>query len=194
MAQDDSFPTPLQGQQDTPIPLPPPSPSPSEPEEFVLTSTSHTPSHRPTEDTSTSTSPPASSLTTNLDYLALQSSLTLLDAQHRQVAEDMRTLVALKERALANPAWFKHVVLTGGLSKIVPKSQNVVRCPRVAWEKYGSLGLRLGRELEKPTAVEQFYKVVVIRLSLMPSLCIFSHRLIQGMKDHCKIILRSDTR
>jgi hypothetical protein len=142
--------------------LQPPSPSPSDPEEFLLeTSTSRTPSQRVTEDisTSTSTSSPAPTLVNNPDYIALQSSLTLMNAQHRQAVEDMHTLVALKEKALANPSWFKHVLITGELSKAVPKKQNVVRCPRVEWEKYGSLGLRLGRELEKPTLVEPLYTV-----------------------------------
>jgi hypothetical protein len=175
MAQDSSsLPTPLVSQRD-PQPFPPPSsPSPSEPEEFILdTSTSRTPSHRPTEATSTSTSPPASSLATNPDYLALKSSLSLLNAQHRQVRTDMRTLLALKERALANPAWFQHVVVTGGLPKIVPEKQNVVRCPRVEWEKYGSLGLRLGRELEKPTPMDPFYTVSFDKSRLIQGVQIF---------------------
>ena len=110
----------------------PPSPSPSEPEEFILeTSTSRTPSQRPTEDisTSASTSSPAPTLVNNPDYIALQSSLTLLNAQHRQAIEDMHTLGALKERALANPAWFKNLVLSGGLGKMVPQKQNVRAMP-----------------------------------------------------------------
>jgi len=140
----------------------PPSPSPSEPEEFILeTSTSRTPSQRPTEEisTSASTSSPAPSLVNNPDYIALQSSLTLLNAQHLQAVEDMHTLGALKEKALANPAWFRHLVVTGGLGKMVPQKQNIVRCPKVDWEKYGSMGIRLGRELEKPTPVEPIYTV-----------------------------------
>jgi hypothetical protein len=148
-------------QEDVPT-VHPPSPSPSEPEEFALrSSASRTPSQRPTEQVSTSpsTSSPAPTLANNPDYIALQSSLTLLDAQHRQAIEDMRTLVALKERALANPSWFKQLVFTGELGKMVPKKQNVVRCPRVDWEKYGSLGTRLGRELDKPTPVEPLYTV-----------------------------------
>jgi hypothetical protein len=71
----------------------------------------------------------------------------------------MRTLVALKEQALANPAWFRQIAVTGQLSKMVPEQQNIVRCPRVDWDKYGSMGLRLGRELEKPTPVEPMYTV-----------------------------------
>ena len=144
-------------------PIHPPSPSPSEPEEFLLeTSTSRTPSQRPTEDlsTSASTSSPAPSLGNNPDYIALQSSLTLLNAQHRQVVEDMQTLITLKKKALANPAWFKHLVVSGQLAKVVPQKQSVIRCPRVEWEKYGSMGMRLGRELDKPTPVEPLYTVL----------------------------------
>jgi hypothetical protein len=147
----------------------PPSPSPSEPEDFILeTSTSRTPSQRPTEEisTSASASSPAPTLANNLDYIALQSSLTLLNTQHHQAVEDMHTLVTLKEKALANPAWFKHLLVTGELSKMVPKKQNVVRCPRVEWEKYGSLGMRLGRELDKPTPVDPLYTVIIF-LSLL---------------------------
>jgi hypothetical protein len=91
--------------------------------------------------------------------MALQSSLTLLKQQHRQAVEDMHTLLTLKEKALADPVWFQHTVVTGGLHKIVPKKQNVVKCPRVEWEKYGSLGMRLGRELEKPTPLDPLYTV-----------------------------------
>lgn len=151
----------------------PPSPSPSEPGDFILeTSASRTPSQRPTEESSTlaSTSSPAPTLVNNPDYIALQSSLTLLNAQQRQAVEDMHTLVTLKEKALANPAWFKHLVVTGELSKMVPKKQNVVRCPRVEWEKYGSLGMRLGRELDKPTPVDPLYTVfsfLLLRMWLM---------------------------
>src|SRR5271170_6633732 len=166
-----------QGGEDTALPPPPPhqtqdgthslhppSPSPSEPEEYLHeTSTSRTPSQRPTEEisTSASTSSPAPTLHNNPDYIALQSSLTLLNSQHRQATEDMHTLLSLKEKALANPAWFKHLVLTGQLGDMVPKKQNVVRCPRVEWEKYGSLGTRLGRELDKPTPVERLYTVFI---------------------------------
>lgn len=140
----------------------PPSPSPSEPEEFILeTSTSRTPSQRPTEEisTSASTSSVTPTLVNNPDYIALQSSLALLNAQHRQAVEDMHTLGALKEKALANPVWFRHLLVTGQLGEMVPQKQNIVRCPRVEWEKYGSLGMRLGRELDKPTPVEPLYTV-----------------------------------
>jgi len=139
-----------------------PSPSPSDAGEFAVnTSASQTPSQRPTEDVSSSASAssPAPTLANNPDYIALQSSLSLLNAQHRQAVEDMHTLVALKEKALANPAWFKHLALTGQLGKLVPQKQNIIRCPRVDWEKYGSLGIRLGRELDKPTPVEPIYTV-----------------------------------
>jgi hypothetical protein len=74
----------------------------------------------------------------------------------------MQTLMSLKEKALANPAWFKHIAISGQLGEIVPKKQNVVRCPRVEWEKYGSLGTRLGRELDKPTPVEPLYTVYLL--------------------------------
>lgn len=168
--EDAVLPPPHQAQDDTHT-LHPPSPSPSEPEEFLLeTSTSRTPSQRPNEEisTSTATSSPAPTLHNNPDYIALQSSLTLLNSQHRQALEDMHTLVSLKEKALSNPAWFKHLVLTGQLGTMVPKKQNVVRCPRVEWEKYGSLGTRLGRELDKPTPVEPLYTVFVrLRLRLI---------------------------
>jgi hypothetical protein len=140
----------------------PPSASEGDAEEFAITtSMSQTPSQRPTEDvpTSASASSPAPTLANNLDYIALQSSLTLLNAQHRQAIEDMRALVVLKEKALANPAWFKDMVITGQLGKLVPQKQNVIRCPRVDWEKYGSLGIRLGQELDKPTPVEPIYTV-----------------------------------
>jgi hypothetical protein len=142
----------------------PPSPSPSEPEESVIgTSTSRTPSQRPTEDisTSVSASSPVPTLGNNPDYLALQSSLSLLNAQHRQAVEDMQTLVALKEKALANPAWFRHLVETGELGKIVPRRQNIIQCPRVEWEKYGSMGIRLGRELDKPTPMDRLFTVSI---------------------------------
>lgn len=140
----------------------PPSPSPSEPEESVIeTSISRTPSQRPTEEisTSVSASSPVPTLANNPDYLALQSSLSLLNAQHRQAVEDMQTLVALKEKALANPAWFRHLVQTGELGKIVPQRQNIIQCPRVEWEKYGSMGIRLGRELDKPTPMDPLFTV-----------------------------------
>ena len=71
----------------------------------------------------------------------------------------MQTLLALKEKALANPAWFKHIVMSGKLSELVPKKQNIVKCPRVEWEKYGGLGGRLGKELDKPTPMEPIYTV-----------------------------------
>jgi len=164
MAEEVEEPTPSAPHQPQPEAhsMHPPSPSPSEPEESILeTSTSRTLSQRPTEDISTSisTSSPAPALANNPDYLALQSSLTLLNAQHRQAVEDMQTLVTLKEKALANPEWFRHLLFTGELGKIVPQKQNVVRCPRVEWEKYGSMGTRLGRELDKPTPVEPLYTV-----------------------------------
>jgi hypothetical protein len=166
----------------------PPSPSPSEPEESILeTSTSRTPSQRPAEDISTSVSTSAvPTLANNPDYLALQSSLSLLNAQHRQAMEDMQTLVVLKEKALANPAWFRHLVETGELGKIVPQRQNVVRCPRVEWEKYGSMGMRLGRELDKPTPVDPLFTVYSWVMRLIIRVCnYFLHWNIK-MKDHCK--------
>src|SRR5271163_2767600 len=136
----------------------PPSPSPSEPED---TSTSRTPSQRPTEETavSTSTSSPAPSLANNPDYMALQSSLSLLNSQHRQVVDDMHALLSLKEKALADPAWFKHVLLAGEIQSEIPQKIDIVRCPRVEWEKYGPLGARLARELDKPSHVDQIYTV-----------------------------------
>jgi hypothetical protein len=85
----------------------------------------------------------------------------------------MRTLLALKEQALANPAWFRQVVMTGGLNKIIPGKQNIVRCPRVEWEKYGSLGLRLGRELEKPAPMDTFYTVSFDKSRLIQGVQIF---------------------
>ena len=154
--------TPLHQTQPETHAIHPPSPSPSEPEEFILeSSTSRTPSQRRTDDISMSgsTSSPAPTLANNPDYLALQSSLSLLKAQHRQAVEDMQALVTLKEKALANPAWFKHLVVTGQLGKMVPRKQNIVRCPRVEWDKYGSMGVRLGRELDKPTPVDPLYTV-----------------------------------
>jgi hypothetical protein len=72
----------------------------------------------------------------------------------------MQTLITLKKKALANPAWFKHLVVSGQLAKVVPQQQSVIRCPRVEWEKYGSMGMRLGRELDKPPPVEPLYTVV----------------------------------
>ena len=145
----------------------PPSPSPSDPEEFIGSSTSGTFSQLPTQDTTTSVSPssPTPALVNNPDYIALQSSLSLLNSQHRQVIEDMHTLFTLKEKALANPSWFKAQLMNGELSEMVPKKQNVVRCPRVEWEKYGSLGLRLGREIEKPAPIEPLYTVTLNFLS-----------------------------
>jgi len=177
--EDVALPPPNQP-QDGAHSLHPPSPSPSEPEESILeTSASRTPSQRPTEEVSTaaSISSPSPALHNNPDYIALRSSLTLLNSQHRQAVEDMHTLVSLKEKALSNPAWFKHSVLTGQLGDMVPKKQNVVRCPRVEWEKYGSLGTRLGRELDKPTPVEPLYTVFVFarnRLDSRESIC-FHH-------------------
>ena len=176
--EDTPLPPPHQAQEGTHS-LHPPSPSPSEPEEFLETSTSRTPSQRPTEEisTSASTSSPAPTLNHNPDYIALQSSLTLLNSQHRQAVEDMHALVSLKEKALANPVWFKHLVLTGQLGDMVPKKQNVVRCPRVEWEKYGSLGTRLGRELDKPTPVEPLYTVcMLLDTSIDGRACICFHR------------------
>lgn len=70
----------------------------------------------------------------------------------------MHALLALKEKALSNPSWFRHVVLNGELEKIVPQKQNVVKCPRVEWERYG-VGNRLGKEVEKPAPREEFYTV-----------------------------------
>ena len=146
-----------------------PSPSPSEPEG----STSRNTSQRQTEDisTSASTSSPAPNLANNPDYIALQSSLTLLNQQLRQAVDDMHTLLALKEKALANPTWFRHIALTGGLSKIVPQKQNIVLCPRIDWEKYRPLGLRLGRELDKPTPAEPLYTVCRLHLRLTSRVC-----------------------
>ena len=189
-AEEPTLPTPHQPQPEAHS-IHPPSPSPSEPEESILeTSTSRTPSQRPTEDISTSTSSPAPTLANNPDYLALQSSLTLLNAQHRQAVEDMQALVTLKEKALANPAWFKHLVVTGQLGKMVPRKQNIVRCPRVEWDKYGSMGVRLGRELDKPTPVDPLYTVFSLPMVHLVDyyfrLCIcFLHWSID-MKDPCK--------
>lgn len=167
----------------------PPSPSPSEPEESILeTSTSRTPSQKPTEDisTSVSTSSPVPTLANNPDYLALQSSLSLLNAQHRQAVDDMQTLVALKEKALANPEWFRHLVETGELGKIVPQRQNIVRCPRVEWEKYGSMGMRLGRELDKPTPVDPLFTVYSLVILLIVRVCNYFLHWIIKMKGICK--------
>lgn len=142
---------------------PPPSPSPSDADADAETTsgTSRRPTEEPTSSStfaSTSTSSPAPTLSANPDYLALQSSLVLLNAQHRTAVKDMQTLVRLKEKALANPNWFKHVLLNGEFGKMVPGKQNVVKCPRVEWERYG-LGARLGKEIEKPAPVEAFYTV-----------------------------------
>jgi len=147
----------LQTQNNNAHPLHPPSPSPSEPEEFHqdTTSTSRTPSQRPTVEPSPSTpSPPNATLAANPDYIALQSALSILNAQQKQVVEDMHTLLQLKQKALADPLWFKHLAETGRLSDMVPKKQNIVKCPKVEWERYGNIGSRLGRELEKPTPSE----------------------------------------
>lgn len=101
----------------------------------------------------------------------------------------MHTLGALKEKALANPAWFRHLVVTGGLGKMVPQKQNVVRCPKVDWEKYGSMGMRLGRELEKPTPVEPIYTVFSsFGRRLIIRVCNYSLRWNIKKRGHCKII------
>jgi hypothetical protein len=81
--------------------------------------------------------------------------------------------MALKEKALENPAWFRQIAVNGQLAKMVPERQNVVRCPRVDWEKYGSMGLRLGRELEKPTPAEPMYTVSPLRMKLMQGVHVF---------------------
>jgi hypothetical protein len=134
----------------------PPSPSPSEPEEFRhdTTSTSRTPSQRPTVEPTSTAPTPNTSLANNPDYIALQSALTILNAQHKQAIDDMHNLLQLKQKALADPAWFIKLAETRQLNDMVPKSQNIVKCPKVEWERYGSLGSRLGRELEKPTLTD----------------------------------------
>jgi len=76
----------------------------------------------------------------------------------------MHTLLSLKQKALANPAWFKHLAETGKLNDMVPKKQNIVKCPKVEWERYGSLGSRLGRELDKPTPTEPLMGVYSLNL------------------------------
>jgi hypothetical protein len=196
--EDTALPPPPHQTQDGTHSLHPPSPSPSEPEEYLLeTSTSRTPSQRPTEEisTSASTSSPAPTLYNNPDYIALQSSLSLLNSQHRQAVEDMHTLVSLKEKALANPAWFKHLVLTGQLGDLVPKKQNVVRCPRVEWEKYGSLGTRLGRELDKPTPVEPLYTVFIfIGTWIDDRECTCFHRWNIKKKGRCRVMIHGRKR
>jgi hypothetical protein len=100
----------------------------------------------------------------------------------------MHSLVALKEKALANPAWFKHLLVTGQLGKLVPQKQNVVRCPRVDWEKYGSLGIRLGREVDRPTPLEPIYKVSApLNLVFTLTFRIFTfYRLWIKMRASCK--------
>lgn len=70
----------------------------------------------------------------------------------------MHSLVTLKEKALNNPSWFRHVLLNGEFGKMVPKKQNVVKCPRVEWGRYG-IGNKLGKEVEKPAPTEAFYTV-----------------------------------
>jgi len=196
--EDIALPPPPHQTQDGTHSLHPPSPSPSEPEEYLHeTSTSRTPSQRPTEEisTSASTSSPAPTLYNNPDYIALQSSLSLLNSQHRQAVDDMHTLVSLKEKALANPAWFKHLVLTGQLGDLVPKKQNVVRCPRVEWEKYGSLGTRLGRELDKPTPIEPLYTVFIFFGTWIDDReCICFHHWNIKKKGRCNVIIHARKR
>jgi hypothetical protein len=85
----------------------------------------------------------------------------------------MRSLMALKEKALGNPEWFRQIIVTGQLAKMVPERQNILRCPRVDWGKYGSMGLRLGRELEKPTPAEPMYTVSHLWIKLMQGVHVF---------------------
>jgi hypothetical protein len=164
-AEEPKSPAPQQPQaaaNAVPKPLSPPL---SGPEELATESSTSRSSQRPTgsavSTTPPSTNSPAPTLANNPDYVALQSSLTVLNAQYRQASEDMHTLLSLKQKALSNPAWFKQILLTGQLGKLVPRKQNIVRCPRVEWEKYGPLGLRLGRQVDKPAPVEPLYKVII---------------------------------
>jgi hypothetical protein len=142
----------------------PPSPSPSDPEEFrqETTSTSRTPSQRQTVESSPTTTSPNATLATNPDYIALQSALSLLNTQQKQAVEDMHTLLQLKQKALADPVWFKHLAESGRLSDMVPKKQNIVKCPKVEWERYGNLGSKLGRQLEKPTPTDPLMGVCAL--------------------------------
>jgi hypothetical protein len=153
--EEESLPTPAQTQSDTHI-LNPSSPSPSQSESFgAESSISRTPSQgQPAVEPPTSSPARILSLSENPDYLALQSALNLLNAQHRQAVEDMQKLHTLKNKAIADPVWFKQLVEAGQLGDMVPRKQQIVRCPKVDWERYGGLGSRLGRELEKPTLSE----------------------------------------
>jgi hypothetical protein len=149
---EESLPTAAQTQSDTHI-LNPSSPSLSQSEFFgAESSISRTPSQR--QPAVESSLVRILSLSENPDYLALQSALNLLNAQHRQAVEDMQKLHTLKNKAIADPVWFKQLVEAGQLSDMVPRKQQIVRCPKVDWERYGGLGSRLGRELEKPTLAE----------------------------------------
>ncbi|KAK9462778.1 uncharacterized protein V1516DRAFT_671095 [Lipomyces oligophaga] len=88
-------------------------------------------------------------LATNTDYIALTSTLELLESQRTTASEDILTLQRLKAAAIADPQAFVDMLRRSGSVEGAPSMQTVVRAPVVRWGKYGVSNELLEAEVEK---------------------------------------------
>lgn len=75
-------------------------------------------------------------IATNPDYIALNSALSMLQAQRRQACSDIVELQRLKKEALADPTTFFKNLESGALAMKLPKMQRITRAPLVSLRKY----------------------------------------------------------
>ncbi|KAK9382491.1 uncharacterized protein V2V93DRAFT_365252 [Kockiozyma suomiensis] len=88
-------------------------------------------------------------LDTNTDYIALSSTLELLNSQRETASGDIVALQKLKNTALDDPDAFIDMLRKQGKVSGVPSMQNIVRAPIVRWNKYGITNDALEKEVEK---------------------------------------------
>lgn len=72
----------------------------------------------------------------NPDYIAVNSSLSLLESQRQQAQQDICTLNTKKNEALANVSKFSAEFATTGAVSGAPKPQDIAPVPRISWDKY----------------------------------------------------------
>ncbi|KAK9466908.1 hypothetical protein V1512DRAFT_253163 [Lipomyces arxii] len=88
-------------------------------------------------------------LATNTDYIALTSTLELLNSQRENAARDIATLQRLKSGAVEDPGSFIEKLRSEGRVEGAPGMQSIVRAPVVKWNKYGISNEMLEKEVER---------------------------------------------
>ncbi|ODV90386.1 hypothetical protein CANCADRAFT_106053 [Tortispora caseinolytica NRRL Y-17796] len=84
-----------------------------------------------------------------VDYIALTSTLNLLNAQKSVAESDILKLEHLKRRSMENPEQVVKELSTSGRLSEIPEMQQIVRAPMILWKKYGISNPELEKQLKQ---------------------------------------------